>query len=87
MSDELHEQARLGLEAEKFTRSRLGKWVFEQNNEQKDVNLTDLANVSPWKFWKISQLQAEIRQRDLFEIWLNEAIALGHQAVAELEDE
>lgn len=68
-----------------FLESRVGRWLmYRAQNERADA-LEKLAQVRPHDEHAIAELQAQVRVRDHFIRWLQEALQAGKNAATEQE--
>lgn len=83
-------EADLGFQAREFMASDLGRhFVGCAHQELEDTQLA-LAKVSPWKFWKVQELQNRIWRAEFLLQWLRDLLISGKSAesvIAEAEGE
>lgn len=87
MEDELLKQAQLGIEAEAFAVSDIGKYLISRANEELDVAREKLTDVLPTDTDAIIQWQQQAKTAIHFKTWLLQAISDGHYAERELNNE
>jgi len=84
--DELLNRARLGIEAEQFLRSSIGKYLMERSDELIDIETNKLIQCDS------SDLQANIDARNgiqigaLIQQWLTDAVDEGQIAQYEINE-
>lgn len=81
----LEDAVSLGLSAEEFLASDIGAYVSERAEQQRASALEDLANVSPSDSQAIAALQFKVKVADAAAQWLADAVILGRQAIARIQ--
>lgn len=76
-----------GKEVEAFLRGPIGDYLIRKSEAQIHEATEALKRVAPWRTRRIRELQAEIRHAEQFQNWLGDAVASGHQSIAQLEEE
>jgi len=82
---DLFKDAQLGIEAEKFLSTDLGKFLLNKAAEELEQSYQGLLTVSPFDTDAIMQLQSKGQRAIQFQQWLNEAISNGKYAEQELQ--
>lgn len=80
MDKEILHTIELGMDAEAFSRSRLGVYLLERCQNERDAALTELVMAEPTDWRAIAQAQATVWRAEMFAAWLEEAITAGMQA-------
>lgn len=75
-------QTALGMEAEEFLKTDLGRYVIGRARQEGARAAGELAKVAPWRRRRITQLQNEIRWAASFDAWIIELINSGRSAAA-----
>lgn len=79
--------ATFGKEVEHFLQSDIGDFLVKRSEEEIAEAVQALKTVSPWRRRRIAELQARIQIAERFQLWLADAIAAGHNALSQLEEE
>lgn len=87
MSDELLELARLGINAETFKRSDLGKFLQRKAETERKDALNDLVNAAPDDIKANTDARNRIHVVGMFLTWINDAIDIGRSAHEQLDSE
>ena len=85
--DPLEETAILGKEAENFLASDIGKYLLARAEEEARTANAHLKSVFPMRWWKIMELQNQIKVAESIQRWLADAISDGAAALRTLEGE
>ena len=87
-SDEalLYAQGVLGVLAEQFWSSDVGRYVIQRSLDESRAVIAKLKDIDAFETHKILALQLEWRASEKALIWINEAIQAGKSAVAILEN-
>ncbi len=80
-------RARLGIEAESFERSHFGQYIFDRIDRDLDKFTREMVETDPHKIEKCVEIRNNIQVRNLFALWLREAIGSGLNAEQELKGE
>jgi hypothetical protein len=75
-------QTELGMEAEEFLKSDVGRYLLGRARQEGAHAAGDLATVFPWRKRKIQQLQNRIAWANSFESWIRELINTGRSAAS-----
>jgi hypothetical protein len=86
-SDPLVEAATFGKEVEFFLQSNIGDHLIKRSEDEIQAAVAELKTVSSWRRRRIQDLQNKIQIAEKFQLWLGDAIAQGHQAIALLEEQ
>lgn len=86
MSDFL-ELARLGIDAETFMRSDLGKFIQRKAETERNDALNDLVNAAPDDIKANTEARNRIHVVNMFLSWVNDAIEIGRSAHEQLDSE
>jgi hypothetical protein len=81
----LYRQAVLGKQVEDFINCDVGKYIISLALIEKEEALAKLAVCDPEDVAAVRALQNQIRMRDDFRGWLQDAVARGLQAVNIIE--
>jgi len=79
-------RARLGIEAESFRNSHVGRYIYDRCNNDLDKFRQDLENEDPHNVEKCVEIRNYITVRKLFILWVDEAIRSGLNAEHELDE-
>lgn len=77
-------KARLGLEAESFQVSHVGRYIYDRIDQDLERFREDLENTDPHDIEKCVEIRNNILVRKLFALWIDEAIGSGLNAEREL---
>ncbi|MEE8364192.1 MAG: hypothetical protein V3R76_00260 [Gammaproteobacteria bacterium] len=80
-------RARLGIEAESFERSHFGRYIFDRIDRDLDKFTQELVDEDPHNVEKCVEIRNNLQVRNLFGLWLREAIGSGLNAEQELKEE
>lgn len=83
--DEIKESAIFGERVKMFLESDVGQYVLGQLESEMEEQIDKLKTVHPWRWRRISQLQAKIEVYENFKFWLANAIIDGQQAMKILQ--
>lgn len=83
-SIQLMEEVRLGIEAEAFLNSPVGRYMEHRADQEIAAALEELKKVDPADCKRIMALQNDIYRAESFKAWLAEAIQNGWQAETQL---
>ena len=78
-------RAIVGMEAEDFRRSKLGKYIFDRNLNEEQELIEELIACDPNDVPKNHSLRSDIQMRRMFEKYVNEAISSGRNAESNLD--
>jgi len=81
------DRAKLGLEAEGFLRSSLGRYLVERAEAEIEKGFTELFKVSPSDTGGNIEARMDIQVPMNVIKWLNEAVDSGKLAMQELQEE
>lgn len=84
-ADELQSAIALGFSAEDFLASELGKYIANRAEEQRTNALESLSTHNPYDAEGISALQFKVAVADAAAQWLADAIIMGRQAQARMQ--
>ncbi len=76
----------LGLDAEQFLNTPLGRYLLDRADEEKEEALADFRKADPGNYAVISDIQNRIWRSEAFSRWLAEAIHIGRHAENELKN-
>lgn len=82
------EVARLGVEAEAFMHSHVGRYLLERADHEIEINMVKLVEVDPGDYKANREIRNKIHVAKMFKDWIAEAIASGrvaHEAMMEQE--
>lgn len=79
--------AQLGVEAEAFKSTNLGRYLFQKADDEIIEALHELARVDPTNVKRITELQNQSYRANSFMTWIDEAIESGNFAIDELQTE
>lgn len=85
--DPLVQFAAFGREVEIFLRSDIGDFLVKRSEEEIAEAVLALKTVHPWRRRRIQALQNKIAVAEKFQLWLADAIADGHTAMQQLEED
>lgn len=85
MEVDLMADLRLGIEAEAFLVSDIGRYLAQRAECERDEALADFRAVDPTDSEKVRQIQNRIWRAETFVGWLTEAINVGRYAAQELQ--
>jgi hypothetical protein len=88
MSDEnqLLAGARLGIDAESFSRSEFGRWLKSKAADEIQAATSELVDTDPDDVKANRDLRNQIHVAKMFLTWLDEAINVGRHCVQEIEE-
>ena len=81
------QMAKLGIEAEAFKRSALGKYLYDRAELEKEQAIKELVLVDDDDVKLNRKYRNQIKVVDLFTQWIDEAINSGNAAAANIENE
>lgn len=84
--EELYQQISLGMDAQKFVESPLGKYLLERAAAEKDEALRSLSVVDPCDWKAVMTLQNIIHRAESFGQWLLDAIEEGRRLEREVQE-
>ena len=84
--EELLKQAQLGIEAQAFLTTELGKFLLQKSDNELDEAYQQLLTVKPSDTDALLQWQGQAQTAIHFKQWLSEAILTGNYAESELKD-
>lgn len=87
MNEELLELARLGVDAETFLRTDLGKFLQKKAADEYAAALIELVNAAPDDLKTNTEARNKIHVVGMFTTWLRDSIEVGISAHAQLEAE
>ena len=79
-------EADLANETVEWLRSSPGRYIVGCAHQEIMEAQESLAGTSPWRFWRVQELQNRIWRAKSLLSWLRELILSGHQAVRTLEE-
>ncbi len=80
-------RARLGIEAESFEKSHVGRYIYDRIYVDLEKFTQELIDMNPHSVEKCVEIRNHILVRNLFTLWIREAIHSGMNAHRELIDE
>ena len=83
--NEIQQKIALGLDAEAFFRSDLGKYLLGRAEDDAIQAINELKEISPTKTERIRTLQSTIARSENFELWLKEALIVGQSSEEQLD--
>ncbi|MGR9117432.1 MAG: hypothetical protein ACU85E_16915 [Gammaproteobacteria bacterium] len=83
--EQLIKEARLGIEAEAFLSTDLGRYLIARANEERIEALEQLAVVDPNDIKAIAKLQNKVAVADSIQTWIANAIQNGYYAELEIK--
>jgi len=89
MSDELIDLAKMGIDAESFMGTPLGKFLESKACNEEAAALEELVNADPDDVKSNTQLRNQIHVARMFLVWMSDSIRAGraaHEQLRELED-
>lgn len=87
MNHEMLELAKLGIEAEAFLRSPLGKFLRKKAEDEIDAATQELIDCAPNDFFGNRDIRNKIHVARMFLVWVSDAINIGRAAHEQLDDE
>jgi hypothetical protein len=78
-------RARLGIEAESFGKSHVGRYIYDCIDRDIEKFTRELIACDPGNVDENRRIRNDIHVRELFVIWIKEAISSGFNAEKELE--
>lgn len=84
--NDLIKEAQLGIEAETFLSSDLGRYIIARAEADRMDALEQLATVNPNDILAITKLQNKIAVVDSIQGWIAEAIQNGYYAEIEIKE-
>ncbi len=78
--------ARLGIEAESFENSHIGRYIYDRIDIDLEKFTQELVATDPSELSKCVEIRNNILVRNLFTLWIKEAIRSGLNAEHELQD-
>jgi hypothetical protein len=84
---DLYAQATLGIEADSWWKSPLGRYVLQRSLSQTEAIRTQFKTVDPNDSKAVARLQTDWAVAEGALVWIQEAIAAGKQAMDLLEIE
>ena len=79
-------KARLGIEAESFQNSHVGRYIYDRIDVDLVKLTQELLDTNPSDVSKCVEIRNNILVRNLFTLWIKEAIGSGLNAENELKD-
>jgi hypothetical protein len=87
MQNDLLKQAQLGIEAEAFLSTDLGRYLLDKADQELEDAQNKFLELLPNDSAGLLQLQSQAKRAINFKSWLSEAISTGIYAEQELKDE
>lgn len=87
MNDELIEIARLGVDAEAFLQSPLGKYLYGQAKAEIESATQELIDADPEDGKLNRELRSRIHVARMFTVLLDSVVSCGRQAYDQLKEE
>lgn len=78
-------EVRLGMQAEDFLKSPIGKYLLGRAADKADEALEKLKRVSPAETESVRALQNDVRLMESFGTWIRDAITNGNNAESQLK--
>jgi hypothetical protein len=85
--NDLVELARMGIEAEDFCRTSLGKFILGKADGEIQEATADLVSADPEDIKLNRELRNKIHVARMFKVWLGEAISVGRVAHDQLDEQ
>ncbi len=79
-------KARLGIEAESFQNSHVGRYIYDRIDMDLEKIRQLLEDTDPHEIDKCVAIRNDIQVRKLFDLWLKEAIRSGLAAETEIHE-
>lgn len=76
----------LGEQAKEFARSDLGRHFIGVAMQEIASAQTALATTSPWRFWKVQELQNRIWRANFLLSWIRELVISGRSAHGTIQE-
>ena len=76
-----------GEQVTQFLQSDIGDYLIKKSEGEIEAAMLKLKDVDPTDVKAITALQNEIKIAEKFQVWLGDAIAAGHQAKVQIEEE
>jgi hypothetical protein len=89
-ADSLLERAKMGIEAERFLASGVGRYLVERANNDANLAVEALKTVNPDDPCRVRELQSDLNVPDKIVHWLAEMVSEGNACefqLKEMEDE
>lgn len=86
MNDELIELARLGIDAETFMRSDLGKFISKKAEDERLSLIGELVLADPDDIKLNRDLRNKLHVVGMFLTWMGDAVNIGRAAHDQLEE-
>jgi len=83
--DELLSLARMGIDAESFMNTKLGKFLQQKATSEIDAATAELIAADPTDVKANTELRNQINVAGMFLLWLTESINIGHSALEQLK--
>lgn len=77
---ELYDRVQFKIEVTNFLASKLGQYLIQRAEAERDDAVRELVNAQPFDVQKITQLQLAIRRAESIQFWMAEIITEGVQA-------
>lgn len=82
---ELIELAKLGIEAEAFLSSPLGRFLMKKADDEEAAATVELIETPPTDIEKNREIRNQIHVARMFKVWINESVQCGRAAHAQLQ--
>jgi hypothetical protein len=86
-SNELLDLAKMGMDAEVFMRSPLGKFLTKKAEREKATALDSLVDTDPADVKGNTEFRNQIHVVNMFLTWVREAVMVGKSATDQLREE
>lgn len=84
--DELLSMARMGIDAESFMRTPLGKFLSKKADDEIAAATEELIETEPSEIKTATEIRNRIHVARMFIVWLRDAITIGHSAHDQLKE-
>lgn len=84
--DELLSMARMGIDAESFMRTPLGKFLLKKADDEIAAAIEELIDVEPSEIKAATEIRNRIHVARMFKVWMRDSITIGHSAHDQLKE-
>ena len=84
--DELLSMARMGIDAESFMRTPLGKFLLKKADDEIAAATEELIDAAPDDVKVATEIRNRIHVARMFKVWMSDAITIGHSAHDQLRE-
>lgn len=78
--------ARIGIDAEAFSKSDVGRFMIGKAQAEIDAAVNDLIEADPGDWKANNDIRNRIHVARMFLTWLDEAVMVGHHAHEQLQE-